>query len=87
MYPTPARLARLPWPVKHRLAIQRGISVTEYEKRALRTYRSQMAIAWWREQRAEKFARDIQPDYNVRRCPICGAWTLGRCTTDHGWRS
>ena len=87
MYPTPARLARLPWPIKHRLAIQRGISITEYEKRALRTYRSQMAIAWWREQRAEMHARDKQPDYNVRRCPLCGAWTLGPCTTDHGWRS
>lgn len=86
-YPTPARIARMPWPVKQRLAADRRLSVREFERRALSAYKSRMAVAWWRVCRAEAAALDRQPDYHVKRCPVCGAWTLGECSTNHGWRT
>ena len=82
-YLSPRAFADAPWPLRQRLAAQRGINVPTYERRALAAYRSKMARKWYFIQRAQA---DRHEDADVARCATCGAWAIGECSVNHGWR-
>ena len=86
MLPTVAELQVMPWGAKRTLANRLHVHESRLTQRISKHHKLKAANRRYKARRAAELALDVQPDHHVKRCGLCGSWTLGTCTVNHGWR-
>lgn len=79
-------LARMSWHQRQALAKALGCSLNRLPSEVKKRERARISAAKYRRSQREKAWLDRQPDADVARCAICGAWMIEQCRVNHGWR-
>ena len=79
-------LARMSWHQRAALAKSLGCSLNRLPTEVKKRERARISANKYRRSQRKKAWLDRQPDADVLRCKVCGAWMIGECRVNHGWR-